>query len=69
MAEINMTENLENSSLRVNLGLLDNLMNLAGELVLGRNQLIQALSVNDEKTLHSPASASIWLPPNSRRAS
>lgn len=42
----------ESSSLRVNLGLLDNLMNLAGELVLGRNQLIQALSVYDLKTLH-----------------
>lgn len=46
------TAKRESSNLRVNLGLLDNLMNLAGELVLGRNQLMQALSVNDQKTLH-----------------
>ncbi|MGD9368098.1 MAG: chemotaxis protein CheA, partial [Desulfobacteraceae bacterium] len=46
------TEKRESSNLRVNLGLLDNLMNLAGELVLGRNQLIQALTVDDLKTLH-----------------
>jgi two-component system chemotaxis sensor kinase CheA len=50
--EASTTEKRESSSLRVNLGLLDNLMNLAGELVLGRNQLIQALSVDDLKTLH-----------------
>ena len=31
------------SSIRVQVGVLDSLMNLAGELVLGRNQLIQAL--------------------------
>ena len=52
MAEMKTTDTIESSSLRVNLELLDNLMNLAGELVLGRNQLLQALSVNDEKTLH-----------------
>lgn len=52
MSEASINEKLESSSLRVNLGLLDNLMNLAGELVLGRNQLIQALSIDDVKTLH-----------------
>ncbi len=35
-------------SLRVNVGLLENLMNLAGELVLSRNQLMQALSENPD---------------------
>jgi two-component system chemotaxis sensor kinase CheA len=52
MTEANTAEKRESSNLRVSLGLLDNLMNLAGELVLGRNQLIQALSVDDLKTLH-----------------
>ena len=37
-------------SLRVNVSLLDSLMNLAGELVLGRNQLLQAIALKD---LHS----------------
>ncbi len=32
-----------NETIRVNVGLLDELMNLAGELVLGRNQLVQTL--------------------------
>ncbi|WP_246133872.1 Hpt domain-containing protein, partial [Lacipirellula limnantheis] len=32
------------TSIRVQVGVLDSLMNLAGELVLGRNQLIQALN-------------------------
>ncbi len=35
------------TSIRINVSLLDSLMNLAGELVLGRNQLLQALSSND----------------------
>ena len=35
------------SSIRVNLSLLDSLMNMAGELVLSRNQLLQAISMND----------------------
>ena len=37
------------SSLRVNVGLLDTLMNLAGELVLSRNQLLQGLSSSNTK--------------------
>ncbi|MCF8128513.1 MAG: chemotaxis protein CheW [Deltaproteobacteria bacterium] len=35
------------TSLRVNVALLDSLMTLAGELVLGRNQLLQSLSRKD----------------------
>ncbi len=37
------------TSLRVNVSLLDSLMNLAGELVLSRNQLLQAISTNDQR--------------------
>lgn len=39
------------TSLRVNINLLDSLMTLAGELVLSRNQLIQAITCNDRRTL------------------
>ncbi|MCP4688131.1 MAG: response regulator [Desulfobacterales bacterium] len=39
------------SSLRVHVSLLDSLMNLAGELVLGRNQLLQAFSAKDNRAL------------------
>ncbi len=38
-------------SLRVNVSLLENLMNLAGELVLSRNQLMQAISTGDDQTM------------------
>jgi two-component system, chemotaxis family, sensor kinase CheA len=38
------------TSLRVNVSLLDSLMNLAGELVLGRNQLLQAIASRDSRT-------------------
>ncbi len=38
------------TSLRVNVALLDSLMTLAGELVLGRNQLLQSLSRKDVDT-------------------
>ena len=38
------------TSLRVHVGLLDSLMTLAGELVLGRNQLLQSLSRKDMDT-------------------
>ncbi len=37
------------SSLRVHVRLLDSLMNLAGELVLSRNQLLQAISSDDQR--------------------
>ncbi|MFZ5570102.1 MAG: chemotaxis protein CheW [Thermodesulfobacteriota bacterium] len=41
------------ASLRVNVGLLDLLMTLAGELVLSRNQLMQAVSTNNMRTLET----------------
>lgn len=37
------------TSLRVNVGLLDTLMNLAGELVLSRNQLLQGVNSTNSK--------------------
>ena len=37
------------TSIRVNIHLLDSLMNLAGELVLGRNQLLKAIAAQDIK--------------------
>ncbi|RJP79011.1 MAG: response regulator [Desulfobacteraceae bacterium] len=39
------------TSLRVNVDLLDDLMTLAGELVLSRNQLLQGISLKDKRTL------------------
>ncbi|MEM7230055.1 MAG: chemotaxis protein CheW [Planctomycetota bacterium] len=44
------------ASLRVNVQILDQLMTLAGELVLSRNQLVQCIEMNDPKTLDSVAS-------------
>ncbi len=38
------------ANLRVNVSLLDSLMNLAGELVLGRNQLVQAIGSKDNRS-------------------
>ncbi|WP_045212296.1 hybrid sensor histidine kinase/response regulator [Desulfonatronovibrio magnus] len=38
-------------SLRVHVSLLENLMNLAGELVLSRNQLMQAISTKDDHSM------------------
>ena len=37
------------TSIRVHVSLLDSLMNLAGELVLGRNQLLQSISSRDHR--------------------
>ena len=42
-------------NLRVNIHLLENLMTIAGELVLARNQLVQALSVDDQEKVKSSA--------------
>ncbi|MBW2107455.1 MAG: chemotaxis protein CheW [Deltaproteobacteria bacterium] len=39
------------TSLRVHVSLLDTLMTLAGELVLGRNQLLQAIEARDMRTI------------------
>lgn len=41
------------TSLRVSVHLLESLMNLAGELVLSRNQLLQAIGQNDQRTILS----------------
>lgn len=43
------------SSIRVSISVLDKLMNLAGELVLSRNQLMQALASPDSSTLNAAA--------------
>jgi len=47
------------ASLRVHVSLLDSLMNLAGELVLGRNQLLRAIESKDFRTIQLGASA--WI--------
>ncbi|BBO35209.1 chemotaxis protein CheW [Lacipirellula parvula] len=44
------------TSIRVQVGVLDSLMNLAGELVLGRNQLIQALNTDAHVGIEAVAS-------------
>ena len=44
------------TSIRVQVGVLDSLMNLAGELVLGRNQLIQALNTDAHIGIEAVAS-------------
>jgi len=41
------------ASIRVPVSVLDRLMNLAGELVLGRNQLLQTIASNDTQMLDS----------------
>ncbi|NCD32518.1 MAG: hybrid sensor histidine kinase/response regulator [Spartobacteria bacterium] len=45
-----ITKNAD-TSLRVNVSLLESLMNLAGELVLSRNQLREAVSRSDERSI------------------
>ncbi|MBN1491249.1 MAG: chemotaxis protein CheW [Phycisphaerae bacterium] len=44
---------LADTNIRVSVGLLDHLMNLAGELVLSRNQLIQAINGKHQDSLES----------------
>ena len=41
------------SSLRVSVSLLETLMNLAGELVLSRNQLVEAIARNDTRSVNA----------------
>ena len=43
------------TSLRVQIGLLDTLMTLAGELVLSRNQMLQAVSSSDRRSMELAA--------------
>jgi len=44
------------ATIRVSVGVLDNLMNLAGELVLSRNQLMQAITTSERTGLDGIAS-------------
>jgi len=44
------------ASIRVSVGVLDKLMNLAGELVLSRNQLMQAIASREQQALETIAS-------------
>ena len=44
------------ANIRVSVGVLDNLMNLAGELVLSRNQLMQAITTSEQSGLDGIAS-------------
>jgi len=41
------------ANLRVSVTLLESLMNLAGELVLSRNQLVEAITRNDSRLIHA----------------
>ena len=49
--EIHAVSTSADSTLRVNVGLLEALMNLAGELVLSRNQLRAAIATDDVRSL------------------
>ena len=49
--EIRAVSTSADSTLRVNVGLLEALMNLAGELVLSRNQLRAAIATDDVRSL------------------
>lgn len=42
-------------SIRVDVGLLDGLMNLVGELVLARNQILQLVANEQDNDFHAPA--------------
>ena len=47
--DVKSIKGISDTSLRVNVSLLDTLMNLAGELVLSRNQLLQSISSGDPR--------------------
>ena len=49
--EVDLGTSQKETSLRVNISLLDSLMNLAGELVLSRNQLLRSISSDDSQSL------------------
>jgi two-component system chemotaxis sensor kinase CheA len=57
------------SSIRVDVTLLDKLMNLVGELVLARNQILSFPTPLKMPASLRPASASISSPPNYKKAS
>ncbi len=48
------SSNLANQSIRVNLSVLENLMQMVGELVLTRNQLLQIVRNRDDSELKTP---------------
>ncbi len=48
------TSNVANQSIRVNLDVLENLMQMVGELVLTRNQLLQVVRHRDDRELKAP---------------
>jgi two-component system, chemotaxis family, sensor kinase CheA len=47
------SKSMAENSIRVSVGLLDHLMNLAGELVLSRNQLMQIVSNKENRNIES----------------
>jgi two-component system chemotaxis sensor kinase CheA len=53
--EFKRTSGVANSTIRVDVGLLDSLMNLVGELVLARNQILQHTSGMDDQGLLATA--------------
>jgi len=52
-AEVEKSSNIADSSIRVDVSLLDKLMNLVGELVLARNQILQFTSQHDDTGLNA----------------
>jgi two-component system chemotaxis sensor kinase CheA len=51
--EIEKSSNIADSSIRVDVSLLDKLMNLVGELVLARNQILQFTNQHDDTGLNA----------------
>ncbi len=51
--KVDVFQENQNSSMAVDVVMMDSLMNLAGELVLGRNQLLQAVGSGDKRVLET----------------
>jgi len=58
-----------NETIRVDVGIIDRLMDLAGELVLTRNQIMQIQERGDDSVFAAPPSASTSSPPSCKRGS
>ncbi|MGK2959533.1 MAG: chemotaxis protein CheA [Acidimicrobiales bacterium] len=54
-AELRGGGGVSEGSIRVDVGLLDGLMNLVGELVLARNQILQLVANEQDNDFHAPA--------------
>ena len=54
-AQSKMSSSASDSTIRVDVGLLDDLMNLVGELVLARNQILQLTADEDREVFTAPA--------------